>query len=147
MNLYKTAIDKNQVFDFYRGKGNYFDLDRDRGIHNSAFTSMQVIGYGTDFGEEKLYNQLNSDLLKYITSDDFSFEDLNVIIGIIWFYFVYRKEEELLKQDWNIPNQLIELFATKMELMKSNGEDLSNIFRVIKNLKERFGYTLTAKFI
>lgn len=142
MNYYQIAIEKNQVIDFFRGKGEYFDLDRDRGIHDFGFTAMHVIGYGTEFGENKLYPQLSSDLLAYISQDDFSFADLTNVLSIFWYYFIYRKEEKLLKSDWSVSDQLIKSIRVKMELFRSQGEDFATVDRIIKNIKERFNSDL-----
>jgi hypothetical protein len=142
INYYKKAIEKNQVIDFFRGKGEYFELDIDRGIHNEAFTSLNVIGYATELGEEKLYNQLNIDLLKYFGIEDFSINDLSIVLNILWFYFVYRKEENVLKIDWDLPVKINELIVEKIKMFSSEKNELSNINRIVMNLEKRFAFKL-----
>lgn len=140
MNFYSKAINYNEVVNFFRGEGDYFDLDRDRGVHNSAFTFMQIIDYGTEFGEEKLYKQLEADISNYLSIDDFSINDFNTILGIIWFYFVYRKEENVLKQNWKIPDSITKKINYKIFEFKSQSVDLEKTTRIIIQLNTRFDY-------
>lgn len=143
MNKYKTAIDKNEIPLFFRGKGEYYYPDRDReGVHNIGAMSFVVMGYGTEYGEEELYSQLNGDLNEYIDLGDFNLGDLTGIFGIIWTYHLFRKEDNLFKNDWLMSYDLLEKIKIKIELFEEKGEDLSNIFRVLKNLRERFGFIL-----
>lgn len=140
MNFYNKAISNNEVINFFRGKGDYFDLDRDRNTHNSAFTFMQIIDYGAEFGEDKLYKQLEGDISNYLSLDDFSINDFNTVLGIIWFYFVYRKEENVLKQDWKIPGSITKKINDKIFEFKSQHIDLEKTTRIINQLNTRFDY-------
>lgn len=143
MNYYKIAIDENNVVDFFRGKGKFFDADLDReGTHNFSFTSYNIMGYGTEFGEKQLYERLNLDLLYYINVSDFGRKDLENIIGIIWVYNLFRKEDNLLKTDWIISGELRSLILSKVAQLEKTESDISNIKRIMENLSKRFDFNI-----
>ncbi len=142
MNVYKKAIEKKEVIEYFRGQREYFDLDRDRGIHDNAYTSMHVIGYGTEFGSEVLYTQLESDLNIFMNRNDFDFDDFKIILGFFWSYIIYRKEEGLLSKDWNISPDLISRFRDYYTKYEEIGKDLNNVNRVLTNMKERYDFDL-----
>ena len=70
-NLYEVALKKNEVAIFFRGKGEYFDLDREFGVHNKAFTVSHIFAYRLEKNEEVLFKQLGKDLVCFINLDDF----------------------------------------------------------------------------
>jgi hypothetical protein len=142
MNFYKQAISKNDVLNFFRGKNEYFDLDRDWGVHNNATTALNILGFRHETIEEELFRQLNEDLLNFIKEPDFDFQDFNSIIGFIWFYLVYRFTEKKIETDWHISQELIDLMNTKWEYYNHSNEDVSNINRVISNMKVRYDFVL-----
>lgn len=146
MNYYSKAIKQNEVFDFFRGKGEYFDADLDReGSHNFSFTSYNVMGYGTENGESTLYQQLDKDLLKYINLPDFSLDDLKIIIGLIWVYFLFRKEDHTFKTDWIISSELIDKIHRKIVFFEEAHENSEDLNRMISSLSDRFDFHIFDK--
>lgn len=102
---------------------------------------MQIIDYGTEYGEEKLYKQLESDLRIYLLLIDFNVNDLNTILGIIWFYFVFRKQENILKKDWEIPTWLVEIIKSKFIEFSDLECDLETSSRIINQIASVFNFT------
>lgn len=141
MNYYNTAIYKNQVIDFFRGNGEYFEADRDReGVHDFSFTSYQIMGYGMDYGEKILYKRLDEDLIKYVQIPDFTYRDLMNILGIIWVYQLFRKEDKVLKHDWEMSSELSKGILEKINFFQKTESDISHMTRILNSLEVRFNY-------
>ena len=138
MNLYKKAIDSEEISDFLLGRNDYFILNRDYGNHDITGTYMDILNFGIEFGEEKLYNQLNKDIEFIILNENISLHDYTNILGVIFFQLVYRKEEGKFHSEWILPNVLIQTLKNKFSQLKKT-EDME---RIIHNLKDRFNYTL-----
>lgn len=146
MNYYFKAIKQNEVFDFFRGKGEYFDADLDReGSHNFSFTSYNVMGYGTEYGESALYQQLNTDLINYINLQDFNLNDLKIIVGLVWVYFLFRKEDHTFKTDWTISSELLNNLRRKIQFFKESNENSEDLNRMISSLADRFDFHIFDK--
>lgn len=140
MNYYQKAIEKNQVIEFFRGEGEYFDLDKDRATHNNAFTYMQIIDFGTILGEDELYKQLEKDLSYYISLSNFNVYDLKIVFGIIWFYLVYRNDEKTLNKEWIIPKEILDTIRQIILKFNKSDPEFSKVQNVIDLLANKFDF-------
>lgn len=142
MNTYKKAIELNESKDFLLGRNKYFVLNRDWGDHDISGTYMEILNFGMEHGEQNLYSQITEDINKILLDDDLTVKDFTNLLGIIFFYYVYRKDEKKFKTDWQIGNNLKIAFQNKL-LSFEDTEDLSNIYRILDNLKKRFDFELS----
>jgi hypothetical protein len=141
MNWFSKAIKQDEIIPFFQGKVEYFDLDRDRGQHDPVTTYMHIIEYGKQFGERAMYNQLNIHLIKYLNIHNFSKQDLEVVLGVIWNYLIYRKEKNVFTEDWSIETKIVHRLQRYInELCKV--EDCSNVLQTLSNMKLRFNFDL-----
>lgn len=142
MNKYKEAIESNLTKQFLLGRGKYFVRHRDWGGHDSTDTYAYILMFELEIGEQNVYERLNEDIPDILQSEFLSTYDLGHILGIIWSYFLNRKEEGKLKIDWNISSKIKNLIKEQIEEHKRNKAELGNIEWTINSLKNRFGYDL-----
>ncbi len=142
MNTYKRAIEKSEVISFFRGLGEYYDLDRERGVHNITTTTYNIFGIRNELGEKNLYNQLNSDLNIFVDTDNFDKNDVIIILNIFWTYFLFKLEEQKLKEDWIIDIKIINKLKMNINKLNSEGNNMDNVSNIISRLKERFNFDI-----
>jgi hypothetical protein len=134
MNIYKKAIEKNEVICFLRGNGEYFEKDRDReGKHDYSFTTFHIMGYALEINESIFFDQLNKNLLEYISLNDFNIQDSRNILSIIWVYCLF-KDENKIHSNWIIDKNVI-----KKILDNSKNEEIKDI---IDRLRSRFNFNI-----
>lgn len=143
MNSYSKAISRNEVIYFFRGKGDYFSPDRDReGEHDFSFTSFNIFSFCKEIGEGKFYEQLNKDLLKYCRTMNFTIEDLNIIVAIIWTYYYFKNEENRFVNEWKIDGEIIDWIRKAHSKFELNNTEIRKINSMIQQLSDRFGFRL-----
>jgi hypothetical protein len=142
MNKYKEAIELNLAKQFLLGRGKYFVRHRDWGGHDITDTYSEIFLLEQEEGEQKVYDSLNKDIPDVLQSEFLSTHDLGHILGIIWSYFLDRKEEGKLKIDWEISLEIENLIKKQIEEHKRNNAELGSIEWTINSLKNRFGYDL-----
>lgn len=142
MNKYEEAISTSFEKEFLLGRGKYFVRDRDREGHDSTDTYAEILAYEKEIGEANVYDKLNEDLYRILRSEFLSIYDLNHLLGIIWSYFLNKKEKKLLERDWVISNSIKIEIRNQIGEHIANGAELGSIYWKLDSLKHRFNYNL-----
>ncbi len=138
MNNYKKAIIKNETSDFLLGRGNYFVYNRDYGDHDITATYMDLLNYGKEVGEKKMYEQMNCDLFSILLNkENINIDEYTNLLGFVLFYFKYKFDYKKLKEDWEIPNQLRVVFLDCFYSLKKR-YDVDNVIRINNVIKEKY---------
>ena len=142
MNNYKKAIIFGLEQDFLLGKNEYFVLNRDFGNHDITATYMDILNYSYEIGENKLFIQLEKDIIDVINNGDVFVLDLTNLIGIFFFYFTYKFEYNKFSCKWNFSNALQKILIDKIRYMENENLDISKIIRITELIKERYNFNL-----
>lgn len=141
MNPYQKAIERHEVKQFLLGRGEYFFLERDWGTHDSTHTGWKIWDYARLHGEEKLYQQLDKDLIMALSDETISVLEFSFLINYIWIYFV-NKEEGKYHHDWSISTDLKRQIQWQLAVKTKQGQNLKHVYARLDLLNGRFGFTL-----
>lgn len=123
------------------GRNEYFVLNRDYGEHDITATYYDMLAFRYEEGEDKLFDQVEEDMVDILGSQNLTIEDYTNLFGFIWFYFKYRFDYKKIKSNWNISNVLKKSFITKYrELAHSN--DMSNVLRINNLVQQNYGFNV-----
>ena len=142
MNVYKLAIEKGEVIDFFRGKGNYFELDRDRGGHDTSGIPYYIFGLLEKGNENNLFLQIENDLKELLKVTDFSISDLLLIFNVFWIYFNFRYEESKILIDWEMDKVLLSEIKDKIKIFRNQKIEEKKINRILQNFEDKFNFYL-----
>jgi hypothetical protein len=141
MNKYKEAILNNKVTDFFLGRNEYFVLNKDYGGHDITSTYQEVLNFGIEEGEEKLFAQVDQDITMILISQNLTINDYTNLYGFIWFYFKYKFDYNKIDSAWHISSALKETLMAKYEELKTFN-DMSNILRINSLVKSKYGFNI-----
>lgn len=140
-NDYVRAIEKNETVDFILGRGSYFYLDRDRGIHDPTTTGMIMANFCREIGCHKFNEQFNKDLGSVPLEPFIESDTLQNILSIIFFFHTYTENDSSFNCNIEItPENVTRLIRCYDNLKLKNKLDLSIIDSLIERLQQRFGW-------
>ena len=132
---YIKAIRRNEVRDFFFGKGEYYfynDSDGKR-LHRLAFENCIGI-----LGEQNLYNRLSSDYIDILKDNDVTLQEFYDLLMFVVLYYrnaLFCYEPDCYHFEWVYPEELTRLFNVNYERLKNEG-DTKEIDEFLHELKE-----------
>lgn len=159
VNKYQQAIENNEVEDFLLGNGKY-RYTNDMDMHNFYLTFDDIVEYSKIFGNQKMLNQLNSDLKKISPSISTPYYYYIVINYIFLYTSSYNNHENNdIVVEWKPDEELRSLLKDKMselvltykiedkdlgyELKENNHSFyLESVIKLINVFFKRFGVNL-----
>lgn len=137
---YEEAIKRNEVRDFFFGKGEYYQMNWDSGEQSYYFDYRYYIEV---FGEQKLYERLSYDFISILRNNDVSLSEFHILIIIVNYYYIVTSsyQPDLFLFDWVYPEALTRLFNTNYERLKNEG-DTSEIDELLLEMKRDYNIDL-----
>ncbi len=138
---YIKAIRRNEVRDFFFGKGEYYfynDSDGKR-LHRLSFENCIGI-----LGEQNLYNRLSSDYIDVLKDNDVTLQEFFDLLMFVVLYYrkaVFSYEPDCYHFEWVYPEELTRLFNVNYERLKNEG-DTKEIDEILLELKQKFNVDL-----
>lgn len=128
---YLQAIERNEVKDFFLGKGDYFEItesgERYYGGLNYDYCIKKI-------GEQNLYDRLSNDYIDILKDNNVTSQEFyDLLMYVIIYYGSYNQHTNL--SEWIYPEELTELFNTNYKRLKGEA-DVSKIDKLLLDLKQ-----------
>ena len=144
INLFKRAVEKNELLDFALGKGDYFIADKDYGEHwvlGSWLYHILPVIEDADFDVERLVNEMMVELIDDETNPiNTKFE---VLIYHVHVFYYLKKEKKIEAIDFvsNLDLKIYDVIEkAKQFFMKSGAQSkLETMDRAIKRIQKNGG--------
>lgn len=132
---YIKAIRRNEVRDFFFGKGDYYKFNDGDGkrLHYLSFNNCIEI-----LGEQNLYNRLSSDYIDILKDNDVTLQEFYDLLMFVVLYYrnaLFCYEPDCYHFEWVYPEELTRLFNVNYERLKNEG-DTKEIGEFLHELKE-----------
>ncbi len=138
---YEEAIKRNEVREYFFGKGEYCQVNWDSGEQKYSFDYDY---YVTVFGEQNLYERVSNDFIAILKNNDISLSEFRILLIIVRYYYIcveFCYSPDLFLFDWIYPEELIRLFNVNYERLKSEG-DTKEIDEILRELKLKYNVDL-----
>ena len=122
MNKYLQAVKRNEVRDFFFGKGDYYVYNEGNG---KRFYLLDFEDCMRELGEQNLYQRLSCDYIEILKSNSVNsseFYDLLCFLETYYIHSVSFPESDFFRYDWVYPEELTTLFLVNYERLKRKNE-------------------------
>lgn len=134
---YIKAIRRNEVRDFFFGKGDYYKYNEGNGKRCYMLDFEDCM---RKLGEQKLYQRLSCDYIEILRGNCVSsseFHDLLCFLETYYIHSVSFPESDVFRYDWVYPEELTTLFFINYERLKGKDET-KEIDLVLNRIKREY---------
>jgi hypothetical protein len=139
-NQYALAIELGEEDAFFLGRGKYFYLNRDRNEHDQTSTGMYILDYSKGLPCQFFLDKFNLDFNNALKRRDITGLEFQKLIGLIFFYFVYRIDEKKFNCDWIFSAETLTLLKEHYYRFSHSDFNMNTINSLLDDLKIKFGW-------
>ncbi len=150
---YERAKKNNRIIDFYLGRGDYLQYDREWNNHNPSVSFFGLKEYSNKYGNKAMLDSFKNDLIK-ILKENLTAREFNCLKTYIWIYLQKYYEEKSFEIEWRVEENIRQLIKNHVDKFSaefpatieykwpSEGFEFKNILRSFEITKDRFDIDL-----
>ncbi len=124
--------------DFLVGRGDFFYENREWGGHDSSTSGMFLLEYAKVTPEIQFNLELNFAVAEILGEPNLTVQEIQSLLGLILFYYVYRNEEHKFPCEWKIPKSAKKLILNHIERLHTSHFDVSTLQSLVRDIETRF---------